>query len=211
MPREYGWKETAHVNRKFDSFCPSRLSCVALLAAFLVLGLCAPCWSQDDCASSRAKWEQVFQDLRNKLQEFVTIQQTPVERVIQRPLVERVEGKSIARQVSEGLQAKEDLLNTKRQECRNMMNLENQAFNEVQGCVQSSRGSKDKDAKNLVKKRQSLIEKAVIALSEVREVEGKDSVLPYSESMQQDPYSRNVNNYWQGYQQMYRRWWGQGQ
>jgi PBP1b-binding outer membrane lipoprotein LpoB len=209
MPRESGWKETFHVNRKFGWFSPSYFSSVPLLAVFLVLALCAPCLSEDDCASSRAKWEQVFQDLRGKLQEFVTIQQTPVERVIQRPLVERVEGKSIARQVSEGLQAKEDLLNTKRQECRNMMNLENQAFNELQGCAQSSRGSKDKDAKNFVKKRQSLIEKAVTTLSEVREVEGKDSALPYSESMQQDPYSRSVNNYWQNYQQMYRQWWGQ--
>jgi hypothetical protein len=165
--------------------------------------------SQEDCASSKAKWEQLFQDLRGKLQEFATIQQTPVERIIQRPLVERVEGKTIARQVSEGLQAKEDLLNTKRQECRNVMNLENQAFNEFQGCLQNSRGSKDKDAKGLAKKRQSLIEKAVLALSEVREVEGKDGVLPYSESMQHEPYRRSVNNYWQSYQQMYRRWWGQ--
>ncbi len=112
--------------------------------------------------------------------------------------------------MSEGLQAKEDLLNTKRQECRNIMNLENQAFNEFQSCLQNSRGAKDKDAKNLAKKRQSLLEKTMITLSEVREVEGKEGTLPYSESMQQDPYNRSVNNnHWQSYQQMYRRWWGQ--
>jgi hypothetical protein len=209
MPKESGWKETFHVNRKLDSFCPSRLICVLFLSAFSIFALTAPCLPQDDCSSSRAKWEQVFQDLRGKLQEFAVIQQTPVERVIQRPLVERVEGKTIARQVAEGLQAKEDLLNAKRQECRNVMNLENQTFNEFQGCLQNSRGTKDKDAKNFAKKRQSLIEKAVLALSEVREVEGKDGALPYSESMQQDPNNRSANNYWQNYQQMYRKWWGQ--
>jgi PBP1b-binding outer membrane lipoprotein LpoB len=199
-----------HVNRKLDSFFPSRLSCVSFLSLFFTFLLSGPCLSQDDCSSSRTKWEQVSQELRLKIQEFATIQQTPVERVIQRPLVERVEGKTIARQVSDGLQAKEDLLNTKRQECRNIMNLENQAFNEFQGCLQNSRGSKDKDAKNLAKKRQSLLEKAVITLSEVREVEGKEGTLPYSESMQQDPHNRSVNNnHWQSYQQMYRRWWGQ--
>ncbi len=180
------------------------------LSLFFILVLSGPCLSQDDCNPSRTKWEQLFQDLRVKVQEFATIQQTPVERVIQRPLVERVEGKTIARQVSEGLQAKEDLINTKRQECRNMINLENQAFNEFQTCLQNSRGSKDKDTKNLAKKRQGLLEKAVITLSEVREVEGKEGALPYSESMQQDPYNRSVNNnHWQSYQQMYRRWWGQ--
>lgn len=209
MPKESGWKETFHVNRKFDSFCQSRLIHVLSLSLFFVFTLGAPCWAQEDCASSRAKWEQVFQDLRGKLQDFAAIQQTPVERIIQRPLVERVEGKTIARQVAEGLQAKEDLLSAKRQECRKVMNLENQAFSEFQGCLQNSRGNKDKDSKNFAKKRQSLIEKAILALSEVREVEGKDGSLPYSESMQQDPNNRSANNYWQNYQQMYRRWWGQ--
>jgi len=100
------------------------------------------------------------------------------------------------------------LLNSRRQECRALLNLENEAFNEFQGCLQNSRGSKDKDTKNLAKKRQSLIEKVILTLSEVREVEGKDTILPYSESMNHDPYRRSVNNYWQSYQQMYRRWWG---
>jgi PBP1b-binding outer membrane lipoprotein LpoB len=181
---------------------------MALLTLFLAFVSAGACFGQDDCASSRAKWEQVSQDLRGRLQDFISVQQTPVERIIQKPLVERVEGKSIARQVSEGLQAKEDLLNAKRQECRTVMTLENQAFNEYQSCLQNSRSSKDKDAKGIAKKRQGLIEKAILTLSEVREVEGKDTILPYSESMNHDPYRRSVNNYWQSYQQMYRKWWG---
>lgn len=195
------------MDRKLNQWVPG-MSGKVFVTLFLVLASAGACLSQDDCASSRTKWEQVSQDLKGRLQDFINIQQTPVERIIQRPLVERVEGKSIARQVSEALQVKEDLLNAKRQECRTMLTLENQAFNEFQGCLQNSRGTKDKDTKSFAKKRQGLIEKAILALSEVREVEGKDTILPYSESMNQDPYSRSVNNYWQSYQQMYRKWWG---
>jgi len=184
-------------------------ACMGWLLVLLLMTLPAGiCSAQDDCSSPRAKWDQIFQDLKNKLQDFITVQQTPVERLTQRPVLERVEGKSIARQVADALQVKEDLLNAKRQECRRVMNLEHQVFNEFQSCAQTSRGSKDKDAKNVIKKRQGLIEKAVLVLSEVREVEGKDTLFPYSEAMQQDPYRRSVNNYWQNYQQMYRKWWG---
>lgn len=195
------------MDRKLNQCGPGVIS-IVFVTLFLALASSASCLGQDDCASSRAKWEQASQDLRGRLQDFISIQQTPVERIIQKPLVERVESKSIARQVSEGLQAKEDLLNAKRQECRTVMNHENQAFSEYQSCLQNSRSSKDKDAKGIAKKRQGLIDKAILTLSEVREVEGKDTILPYSESMNHDPYRRSVNNYWQSYQQMYRKWWG---
>ncbi len=159
-----------------------------------------------DCSAARTRWEGVFQDLRTKLQDFQAIQQTHVEKIAQRPLIDRSENKSIARQVSEALQLKEDLLNAKRKECGNLINLEGQAFNEFQDCAQ---GTKDKDFKNIAKKRQAIIDKGQISISEVQEVEGKDTIIPYNDAMQdQDPYARSVNNYWQNYQQMYKRWWG---
>ncbi len=183
------------------------ISVIALLFTFIFSGLAS---SQDlDCGAARTKWEQAFNDLRTRLQDFTTIQQTPVDHLTQKPIMEKAEGKTIARLVSEALQVKEETLNAKRKECRNLMNSENQAFNELQECAQTGRGSKDKEVKNLVKKRQAFVEKMALSLSEVKEVEGKESA-SYAEGYQGDPYRRSVNNYWQNnYQQMYRRWWGQ--
>lgn len=161
-----------------------------------------------ECSASKAKWEQIFNDIRSKLQEFSTLQQTPVERLVQRPILDRAEARTIAKQVSEALQAKEEELNNKRKECRNLINAENQAFNDASECLQNGKSSKDKDSKNIVKKRQSFIEKAVLTLAEVKEVEGRDNNV-YTDNYQADPYKRSVNNYWQNYQQMYRRFWGQ--
>ncbi len=87
------------------------------------------------------------------------------------------------------------------------MSQEAELFTRLQECLKSDRTAKDKDVKNLAKMRQALIDKAVVATAEVREVEGRETVLPYSDAMRDD-YSRSVNNYWQGYQQMYRRWGG---
>jgi len=155
------------------------------------------------------RWEQLFQELRDRIQDYSTIQQTSLERLTQRPIVDRTEGKTIARQISEAIQIKEEMLNGKRKECRSVLDLEERTFAEFQRCTDNGRGSKDKDVKNLIKKRQAFVEKAAIALSEVREVEGKDTSLPYVEAMRdQDPYRQSVNNQWQNYQQMYRRWWG---
>jgi len=184
------------------------LACI-LVSSFVILLGPSVSYSQDsECASARAKWEQIFENLRAKLQEVSNIQQTPVERIIGRPIIERTGEKTIARQVADALQVKEDLLNNKRKECRTLMNFEAQAFGEFQDCIQRFRASKEKDGKNLGKKRQALLDKAIVILSEVKEVEGKEGVLPYSEAMHQDQYSRSVNNYWQNYQNMYRRWWG---
>lgn len=160
---------------------------------------------ESECSSSRTRWEQALQDLKAKLQDFSTIQQSPVERISQRP-DDASQGKTIAKQIADLLQIKEDILNSKRKECRNIMAQEEKEFSDLQSCIQSSR-MKDKDVKNLIKKRQALIEKAAVALAEVKEVEGKETAMPYAETMQ-DPYSRSAN-YWQNYQQMYRRWWGQ--
>jgi len=103
------------------------------------------------------------------------------------------------------LQIRENILSQKRNECKEIMNQEEQLFTKLQECLKSGGTTKEKDAKNLAKWRQALIDKAVVAVAEVREVEGRETVLPYSEA--RDDYSRN-NNYWQSYEQMYRRWGG---
>jgi hypothetical protein len=161
-----------------------------------------------DCSAARTKWEQLFNEVKTKLQEFTMIQQTPVERVVQKPIIDRSEIKTIAKQVSEAVQAKEDLLSAKRKECRNLMNAETQAFNEFQECS-GGKNSKDKETKNLVKKRTAFVEKTLLALSEVREIEGKETGGYASSDQPQANNYQSVNNYWQNYQQMYRRWWGQ--
>ncbi len=165
--------------------------------------------SQDSqCNEAKTKWEQLNTELHSKLQDFGSIQQTSVERLNQKPVLDRSDSRTIARQVSDSLQIKEEKLDSLRKECRNLMNLENQAFNEMLECGHNGKGSKDKELKNLAKKRQSFLDKSVLLLAEVKEVEGKDTV-SYSDANNQDPYRRSVNNQWQNYQQMYRRFWGQ--
>lgn len=189
-----------------------RCRIVAGILSVLMLFSFSAVYAADDaelrCAVAKEKWEQIVQELKDNLKNFAAVQQTPVERLVQRPIVERSSGKTIAKQVSEALQVKEDMLNAKRKDCRNLMNLENQAFNDLQDCS-NRKNNKDKDFKNLVKTRQSFLEKAVVALAEVREVEGKETFSPYADAGNDyDPYSRSVNNRWQNYQQMYRQWWG---
>jgi hypothetical protein len=179
---------------------------VALLSVLSIVDSRSAFSQNGDCPAARTKWEGVFQELRLKLQEFQAIQQTHVEKIVQRPLIDRSDGKSIARQVSQALQVKEDMLSARRKDCLNLLNAEAQAFNEYQDCVA---GGRDKEFKNIAKKRQGLVEKGQVTISEIQEVEGKDTIIPYSDAMNdQDPYARSVNNYWQNYQQMYRRWWG---
>jgi hypothetical protein len=198
-------------NRCWLTCEPQGISVVIALVLVLTgtgAGLCQE--SDAGCAEIRLRWEQITQELRDKINTFTVIQQTPVERLIQRPLVTRSEGKTLARQVSEALQAKEELLNAHRKECRTLLTQENELYSQAQDCTGGRKGTKEKDGKSLLKNRQAFIDKAIITLSEVKEVEGRETVLPYSEaSGEPDPYRRSVNNYWQGYQQMYRRWWNQ--
>jgi hypothetical protein len=190
--------------------CKSRVAFTLLVSLAVLVGLAGPGLSEETdpaCAARMAKWEQITQDLQEKFNAYATIQHTPAERIIQRPLVESGQGKSIAKQISEALQAKEDLLGTRRKDCRNLLDLENQAFEELRGCIENRKSSKNKDSSKIAKKRRSLVDKISLAISEVREVEGKDNGLVYTNDFQ-DPYGRNLNSYWQNYQQMYRRWWG---
>lgn len=182
------------------------LAIILFLLCLSFLGLSWALSQNGDCSAQRARWEALFQDLRTKLHDFQTIQQTHVEKIVQKPLIDRSDTKSIARQVSEALQVKEELLAAKRKECGSLLTLEAEAFSALQDCAQSAR---DREFKNIAKKRQGVIDKGQLSISEVQEVEGKDTIIPYSDAMNdQDPYARSVNNYWQNYQQMYRRWWG---
>ncbi len=179
----------------------------------LVAALGSPCRSQGTdaaCAAAIDRWGQIYQQLDQKLKEFSAIQQTRAERIVQHPLYEADSGRTIAKQISDALQAKEDLLNRKRQECREMINLEQRAFAQLQKCTGNPKDSRNKEAKKLVKQRNALLERATVVLAEVKEVEGKDTGMPYTEAMrgQQDYGRGGPNSYWQNYQQMYRRWWG---
>ena len=186
---------------------------IFLPVLLLILGLFSiisvvPCHCEtlEKCNGIRERWEENLNNLKDKIQDISAVQQTPATRLADPTPVESSSSKTIAKQIGDALQVKENILSRKRRECRETMNQEEQLFNELLECTQGGKNAKDKDVKNLIKKRQSLIEKAAITVAEVREVEGRETVLPYSEA--RDDYSRSVNNYWQSYQQLYRRWGG---
>ena len=157
------------------------------------------------CMPLKSRWEQAYQEIKDRLDKFNALEQTPVEKITNKPLVSATKGKTIAAQVSEGLAEKEELLKSIRKETRNLMGSENKLFNELQQCSQSVKSSKNKDFSNIVKKRKALLDKALVCLTEVREVEGKETVMPYTEASGQDAYRRSVNNQWQNYNRGY---WG---
>jgi hypothetical protein len=186
-----------------------------VLGLSMVLALLTTCLSvaqasESSCASAVERWTRTSQQLEEKINELARIQQTPVERIVQRPLLEGAPGKTMAQRISDALQVKEDLLNTKRRECNEILTLEGQIFSELEPCLSNGRDGRTKDAKKLVKHRSALVEKASLALADVKEVEGRETGMPYSEAMrdQQEGGRPGSNSYWQSYQQMYRRWWG---
>jgi hypothetical protein len=183
------------------------------ISMVLVLATCAPGMAQSSgssCASAVERWTRITQQLEEKINELNKIQQVPVERIVQRPLLEGPPGKTMAQRISDALQVKDDLINVKRRECHDVLALEGQLFSDAESCLSEGRDSRNKDAKKLLKHRSALVEKAAMALADVKEVEGKETGMPYSEVMR-DPQNGNrggPNGYWQSYQQMYRRWWG---
>ncbi|MFH0960630.1 MAG: hypothetical protein V1897_18235 [Pseudomonadota bacterium] len=185
--------------------------CIFLVVSLVVvLGVNGKVLAQgadSDCSRLKAEWEQLYQVMKDKVDSFAVLEQSPVERIIKRPIVNPNESTTIAAQVSAALQIKEDLLTAQRTEMRNLMNSEVKVFNQLQHCVQTDKSSKNKDAANISKKRRALLDKMNVSLAEVKEVEGRETVMPYSEAAGQDQYRRSVNNQWPN-QDPYRRWWG---
>lgn len=172
-----------------------------IIAAFVVEG---PSWARDpdpECGAALERWERIMHDLRTNLEEFRNVQRTPLERVIDRPLVEAGANKSIARQIAEALQVKDDLLGKKRKECRALLDGENELFGRVERCLEADGGSKKTELKRLAKQRTSVIQNAIITIAEVREVEGKDSYTQYVDTWRGQPgwRGRPGANYWQVY------------
>ena len=187
------------------------LAMIAVVCVISVLGSGTDCLSQDStsqCTELRSKWESLVQGLQNSLSSYLALQKAPLEQVTHRPLVDYSEGKTIARQISEAIQAKEKQLNAKRKECRHLLNLEDKAFSEFEKCsVKDASNRKEKRAfTHILRQRKKIVDKAIISLTEVRAVEGQNTVAPYSQAYQ-DPY-RAPENYWRNYQQMYRGYWG---
>lgn len=180
--------------------------------AALVMAFAAatPTFSQEadpQCASVKAKWELAIKELKEKLDDYEAAQRVPLERLVQRPLVERSIEKTIARQVSEAIEAKEAILSAKRKECLNMLNLEDQIYTDFEHCLQTGPRSKNKQDQQLISKRRSLVQKARISIAEVREVEGKDHFPQYVDTWRGPPGygDRGVADYWQ---RMYQGYWG---
>lgn len=181
----------------------------ALACQLVFLGLVMPCHSQDadsQCEGLKSKWERTIQDLNVTLQEYEEAQRCPLEKIVGRPLVDFSAGKTIARQISEAIQAKESLLNAKRDLCRDILNRESQAYGELELCVRSKGVDRQgKFLKKIEKNRKHIVEKARLAIVAVRAVEGHDTNV-YSQAYQAP--QGQYNGYWQQYQQMYRGYWG---
>jgi len=180
---------------------------VALVMLFLLIPVAQVSAQEVDpqCMPLKSKWEQAYQEIKDRLDKFNALEQTPVEKITNKPLVSAGKGKTIASQVAEGLAEKEEILKSIRKETRNLLGAENKFFSELQQCSQSVKSAKNKDFNNIVKKRKALLDKALVCLTEVREVEGKETVIPYTEASGQDAYRRSVNNQWQNYNRGY---WG---
>lgn len=179
-------------------------------ALVMALAVATPSLSQEadaQCASIKAKWEQAIKEVKEKLDDYEAAQRVPLERIVQRPLVERNVEKTIARQVSEAIDTKEAILSTKRKECLNVLNLEDQLYTDFERCLQTGPRSKNKHDQQLIAKRRSLVQKARISVAEVREVEGKDQFPQYVDTWRgpQGYGDRGVADYWQ---RMYQGYWG---
>ncbi|MCA1961836.1 MAG: hypothetical protein LDL33_13710 [Desulfomonile sp.] len=176
---------------------------LALTAPVLIEG--GPSWARDsdpDCGGTVERWERIIHDLKVKVDEFRNIQRMPLERMVDRPIVDAGANKSIARQVAEAMQVKEDLLNQKRKECRTLLDAENDLFSRVERCADAEGGAKKSEVKRLVKQRSTVVQGAITTIAEVREVEGKDSYTQYVDTWRGQPSGfrgRPGANYWQAY------------
>ena len=179
------------------------LAATAIASLLIVSAPCRSGAQESDCAAVWQKWESVVRELSAKVNEFSALQDTPVERITQHPILSGGAEKTIARRIADALQVKEGILKAKRAECQALLGLEEQAFQELQTQCQNGKNNLGKDAKKLLKQRTALLDKVSVTIADVREVEGRETGFPYSAGV-----GNQQDNYWQSYQQMYRRWWG---
>ncbi|MEW6533854.1 MAG: hypothetical protein AB1473_23695 [Thermodesulfobacteriota bacterium] len=156
------------------------------------------------CSTALQKWDTIMDGVEKKLQEYQILQQTPLEQIIRKPLVDRNENKTIARQISEAIQAKEELLAERRKECLTLLNQEKDLFDQVERCSKGD-SARDREFRRLEKKRQRLVGRAVMLVAEVREVQGREDYAQYADYSRQQNY---YENQWRNQQQMYMRSWG---
>ena len=187
-----------------------KLPAITLIAvSLMIFGINVQVSAQaagSDCSQLKTQWEEMYQELKNKADAFAAVEQLPIERIIKKPIVNPNESKTIAAQVSSALQLKEDLLTAQRTEIRSLISSETRIFNELQSCIQADKSSKNKDINAISKKRRALLDRLNVTLAEVKEVEGRETVMPYSEAAGYDQYRRSVYNQWMNQDQ--RRWWG---
>ncbi|MEW6350737.1 MAG: hypothetical protein AB1646_16875 [Thermodesulfobacteriota bacterium] len=190
---------------------------IPLLAVLALTPVCVgPAHAQDttmQCESIVSKWEQVYQEMKTRLGDLKALEQTPVSRFTDGPLVHAGSDKPIAAQISAAMDAKEAALDARRKECRYVMELEETLFEQAQGClarpdVSAKRGKQNKGPARIVKERQLLISTGAVALANVREVEGKEQYYPEEAAYPApDMNASNNRSAWQNYMNMYRGFW----
>jgi len=195
------------VRRVFSYFQFPLILAFGVMTLLVATALSRAQETDPDCAPAKERWEQLVQQLKLKHDDFEATRKISLDRVIRRPLVEAAAGKTVARQVSEAIQTKEEILDAKRKEVLKLLSAENQAYEEYERCGPDRRGGKKKDSlQNVVGKRRTLIQKVQTSIAEVREVEGKETQAYQYEPWrgQPDPYSRGAEIYWQRMNQ----YWG---
>ncbi len=190
-----------------------------IILPFAVLSLTPVCWgpahAEDpavQCESIVSKWEQVYREMKTKLGDLQSLEQAPVSRFIEGPLVVERSDKPIAAQISAAVEAKEAALEARRKECRYVMELEGTLFEQAQGCVAQTevsarRGKQNRGPSRIIKERQHLISAGTVALANVREVEGKEQYYPEEASPNPDLNMTNNRSAWQQYMNTYRGFW----
>ena len=116
-----------------------------LLASFFVLGSTLPGSAENResvCSEVKNEWEQSVAELKESLREFKSLRKTPVRNIIDQPIVLRNSSKTIAQQVSEGLQAKDRVLDSQREKCAQALNREREVFSKLEACLTESSTSK---------------------------------------------------------------------
>ena len=165
--------------------------------------------SERTCGNVIEQWEDVKQVLENKLRQFNSLKRTPAERIIGKPVVKRRSAKTIAMQVSEALQAKEAVLEKKRDECKAILGKEEQVFTAVSRCLDNRKSLEKRNLKRLKRSRSKLIKKTLISIADVKEVKGSEDYAFYYQPPRPgyNPLMGGQNNYWRQQQQMFMNYW----